>query len=139
MTTLLKPAQLAEMLGVSEPTVKRWCLRLPEFLSEHANPGHGSHRRLTEQDGLVLRRVKALLDTGLSLEAIAVQLRNELTEPLADLPAPSASASETRDPWPALEEALARIAIQDQRFAQLEARLERLSQEFEAFKAGVGR
>jgi hypothetical protein len=73
------------------------------------------------------------------LEAIAVQLRKELTEPLTDLPALSAAGSESRDPWPALEDALARIAIQDQRFAQLEARFERLNQQFEAFRAGANR
>jgi DNA-binding transcriptional MerR regulator len=97
------------------------------YLSEHANPGYGSYWRLTEKDVEVLRRVKTLLDSDLSLEAIAVQLRKELTEPLADLPAPSAAGSESRDPWPTLEDALARIAIQDQRFAQLEARFERLN------------
>jgi DNA-binding transcriptional MerR regulator len=87
----------------------------------------------------VLRRAKTLLDSGLSLEAIAVQLRKEITEPLADLPAPSASGFDTRDPWSTLEDALARIAIQDQRFAQLEARFERLNQQFEAFRAGANR
>lgn len=136
MTTLLKPAQLAELLGVSEPTIKRWCLRLSEFLSEHANPAHGSQRRLTEQDVFVLRHVKALLDTGLSLEAIAVQLRKEAGETPTELSTVAASPLESNDPWAVLRDALAQIASQNERIATLETRLERLSHEVEALKIG---
>lgn len=137
MTTLIRPTQLAEMLDVSESTIKRWCLRLSEFLSEYATPSHRSQRRLTEQDVLLLRRVKELLDTGLSLEAIAAQLKEESLKLPADLPAASGVASDARDPWSTLEDALARIAIQEQRSAQLEAGLERLSQEVETLKTGA--
>ena len=86
MNTLLKPAQLAEMLDVSEPTIRRWSLRFKAFLSDHATPTQGSRRRLTEQDVLVLRRVKALVDTGFSLDAIETQLQQEPVEPLPELP-----------------------------------------------------
>jgi len=139
MTNLLKPTQLADLLGVSEPTIRRWCLRFPEFLSPQATPTHGSRRRLTEEDVLVLRRVKALVDTGLSLDAIEIRLRQEPAEPLPDLPELPTVASQTRDPWTALDDALRQIADQNQRIAQLEGRLERLSQEVETLRSVAGR
>jgi DNA-binding transcriptional MerR regulator len=139
MTNLLKPTQLANLLDVSEPTIRRWCLRFSEFLSSHATPTHGSRRRLTEQDVLVLRRVKALVDTGLSLDAIELRLRQEPDEPLPELPDLPAIAPETRDPWAALDDALRQIAGQNQRIAQLEDRLERLSQEIKTLKTGANR
>jgi DNA-binding transcriptional MerR regulator len=137
MTNLLKPTQLADLLNVSEPTIRRWCLRFSAFLSSHATPTHGSRRRLTEQDVLVLRRVKALVDTGLSLDAIELRLRQGPDEPLPELPDLPAIVSETRDPLAALDDALRQITGQNQRIAQLEARLERLSQEIETLKASA--
>jgi DNA-binding transcriptional MerR regulator len=138
MTNLLKPTQLADLLGVSEPTIRRWCLRYPEFLSPQATPTHGSRRRLTEDDVLVLRRVKALVDTGLSLDAIELRLRQEPAEPLPDLPALASAMAEAQGRGLTLNDALMQIADLNQRMTQLEARLERLSQLVEALKLAAG-
>ena len=133
MNSLLKPSQLAEMLDVSEPTIRRWCLHFKTYLSDFATPTQGSRRRLTEQDVLVLRRVKALVDAGFSLDAIETQLQQEPAEPLPELPLMQAD-TKLQDPFSAIAQALAQIATQDERIARLEARFERLSQEVENLK-----
>lgn len=138
MTTLLKPAQLAELLDVSEPTIRRWCLHFKAYLSDYATPSQGSRRRLTEQDVLILRRVKALADAGFSLDAIGSQLQREPVELLPDLPSVPASDAKAQDPFTAIAQALAQIATQDERIARLEARLERLNHEVENLKMGQG-
>ena len=124
------------MLDVSEPTIRRWSLRFKAYLSDHATPTQGSRRRLTEQDVLVLRRVKALVDAGFSLDAIESQLQQEPAEPLPELPSMQASDTKSQDPFSAIAQALAQIAIRDERIARLEARFERLSQEVENLRTG---
>lgn len=136
MNSLLKPSQLAEMLDVSEPTIRRWSLRFKAFLSDYATPTQGSRRRLTEQDVLVLRRVKALVDAGFSLDAIETQLQQEPAEPLPELSSMQASDAKLQDPFSAIAQALAQIATQDERIARLEARFERLREEVKTLKTG---
>ena len=138
MNNLLKPSQLAEMLDVSEPTIRRWSLRFKAFLSDYATPTQGSRRRLTEEDVLVLRRVKALVDAGFSLDAIETQLQQEPVEPLPALPSMQASDAKLQDPLSAIAQALAQIDNQDERIARLEGRVERRSQEVETLKASQG-
>lgn len=72
-----KPAaQVAGELGVSPPTLKNWAKEFAGFLSA-PGPLTDGMRRFTDDDQLVLKRIKDHLAGGLTLEETAAQLRDE--------------------------------------------------------------
>ena len=76
--TLKTFQQCATELNVSVNTLKRWAKDFAPFLSP-AGPvsGDGSGRRFTEEDIVVLRRVKEQLASGSSTEEVVEQLHAE--------------------------------------------------------------
>ena len=72
----LRPAEVAEQLGISAATLRRWSSRFGEFL-ELGDSGQdgGSHRRYTANDVATLARVQQLLEQGWTYEQVADRLK----------------------------------------------------------------
>ncbi len=79
MTDALKTAQqVATELGVSSSTLRRWSKDFGPFLSPSGAVGNdGVSRRFSDEDVVVLRRVKEQLATGSSTDEVAEQLQSE--------------------------------------------------------------
>ncbi len=79
MTDALKTAQqVATELGISSSTLRRWSKDFGPFLSPSgALSGDGANRRFSDEDVLVLHRVKEQLASGSSTDEVAEQLRSE--------------------------------------------------------------
>ena len=62
---LLRPSEVADQLGISAATLRRWSSRFSDLL-DLADGGQesGSHRRYTEHDLEMLASVKRLLEQG---------------------------------------------------------------------------
>ncbi len=78
-STLLRPAEAAQRLGIPASTLRRWSRRFAAFLSPQANgvreaDGSRGHRRYTPQDLDILARCKTLLSQGYTFEQVAEQL-----------------------------------------------------------------
>lgn len=85
------PARLADQLGITIITLRRWCVAFGDHLSPGANPLPGVARRFTYRDREVLRYVKQERDQGRSLAEIADQLVDlsfpDIVDPTDDQPA----------------------------------------------------
>ena len=68
------PHDLAGMFDVSVMTIRRWAEHHAAHLSESANPTAGQPRRFTWADVETMRQIKALRDSGLSVDAINAKL-----------------------------------------------------------------
>jgi DNA-binding transcriptional MerR regulator len=68
------PQAVAKQIDVSVQSVRRWADTYKDFLSESANPAPGKTRLYTWADVEVLRRIKELRDSGLTPEAITINL-----------------------------------------------------------------
>lgn len=73
--SLLTPGEVAQFLGISPSTLRRWSTRFAEFLSSGA--GHSSasssshtHRRYTQEDVAVLRTIRDMLSQGFTYEHV---------------------------------------------------------------------
>lgn len=73
--TALRPAEVAERLGISAATLRRWSSRFGEFLElgEGGQDG-GTHRRYSVADVATLARVQQLLEQGWTYEQVADRL-----------------------------------------------------------------
>ena len=71
----LRPAEVAERLGISAATLRRWSSRFGEFLElgEGGQDG-GTHRRYSVADVATLARVQQLLEQGWTYEQVADRL-----------------------------------------------------------------
>ena len=71
----LRPAEVAERLGISAATLRRWSSRFGEFLElgEGGQDG-GTHRRYSAGDVATLARVQELLEQGWTYEQVADRL-----------------------------------------------------------------
>ena len=71
----LRPAEVAERLGISAATLRRWSSRFGEFLElgEGGQDG-GTHRRYSAADVATLARVQQLLEQGWTYEQVADRL-----------------------------------------------------------------
>ncbi len=71
----LRPAEVAERLGISAATLRRWSSRFGEFLElgEGGQDG-GTHRRYSPGDVATLARVQELLEQGWTYEQVADRL-----------------------------------------------------------------
>lgn len=84
----LRPAEVAEALGVSPATLRRWSRRFEAYLQARDSSADGSHRRYTPHDLETLRQVKAWLEAGQTYEEVAQQLDAQLSggaSPLIDV------------------------------------------------------
>lgn len=139
------PKQVAESIGVSGSTVRRYATVFDDLLSVYANPGEGKRRSFTSADVEMLRLARSYLGAGLSEQQTREQLANRqpaavsVREP-ADgyygLPLEQALAI-VADQKPLLDAQARLIAEQGTRIGRLETRLERLSQEIETLRASV--
>lgn len=73
----LRPAEVADALGVSPATLRRWSRRFEDYLQARDSSADGSHRRYTGEDLAVLRQVKARLEEGWTYDQVAEQLSAE--------------------------------------------------------------
>lgn len=71
---VLTPADVANLIGASVASVRRWSSAHAEHLSAGANPPAGMPRTYTRKDVEVLRAVSDLRNQGFSSEAINVRL-----------------------------------------------------------------
>jgi DNA-binding transcriptional MerR regulator len=72
---LLRPSEMADQLGISGPTLRRWSNRFSTFLDlAEGGQESGSHRRYTAHDLETLVRIKQLLEQGWTYEQVAVEL-----------------------------------------------------------------
>jgi DNA-binding transcriptional MerR regulator len=71
----LRPSEVADQLGISGATLRRWSSRFSAFL-DLADGGQesGSHRRYSATDLQTLARIKQLLEQGWTYEQVAGQL-----------------------------------------------------------------
>lgn len=69
-----RPADAANWLGVTTNTIRMWCGRYAEFLSEDANPEKGKARSLTQRDMMVFKIVADGVNNKLTHDEIAEQL-----------------------------------------------------------------
>lgn len=81
---LITPGEVAQMLGVSSSTLRRWSSRFAEYLSSgaglsSAGSGSHSHRRYSQEDVAVLRTIRDMLSQGYTYEHIlhVLSLRSE--------------------------------------------------------------
>ena len=76
--TALRPAEVAERLGISAATLRRWSSRFGEFLElgEGGQDG-GTHRRYSAGDVATLARVQELLEQGWTYEQVADRLSQD--------------------------------------------------------------
>ncbi len=79
MTDALRTAQqVTGDLGISASTLKRWTKDFAPFLSPSGAVGNdGASRRFTEDDVVVLHRIKEQLASGLSTDEVVEQLHAE--------------------------------------------------------------
>lgn len=72
---LLRPSEVADQLGISAATLRRWSSRFGDLL-DLADGGQesGSHRRYTTHDLETLASIKHLLEQGWTYEQVASQL-----------------------------------------------------------------
>ncbi len=82
--SLLTPGEVAQMLGISSSTLRRWSTRFAEFLSSGAGHSVGgssshTHRRYTQEDVAVLRIIRDMLSQGFTYEHVlnSLSLRSE--------------------------------------------------------------
>ena len=66
-----RPADAAHWRGVTTNTIRMWCGRYAEFLSEDANPPKGRTRSLTQRDMMVFRIVADGVNDKLMHDEIA--------------------------------------------------------------------
>lgn len=70
----MKVGEIAKQLGVTTNTVRNWCRRYAESLSESANPPGGGERLFTTQDVNVLAYIQSAMNEGMNHAEIAVRL-----------------------------------------------------------------
>lgn len=70
----LRPAEMADALGVSPATLRRWSQRFEPYLQARGVGADGSHRRYTAGDLETLRTIKRLLEAGWTYEQVAQRL-----------------------------------------------------------------
>ena len=72
---LLRPSEVADQLGISGATLRRWSSRFSGFLDlAEGGQESGSHRRYSAHDLETLASIKRLLEQGWTYEQVAGQL-----------------------------------------------------------------
>lgn len=86
--SLFQTSHVADQLGVSVSTVRRFCTRYALHLSAAAAPAPGGRRSFTEDDIAILRQALELTAAGMSEDDIARRLRQGVTLPAQPLTTP---------------------------------------------------
>lgn len=138
---MLKPTELANWLGVSTSTVRRWSTVYADYLSHSATGGDGRHRTYSDLDARILAYVGSLSRQGLTEEEIALSLNELRAQGWADLPTmpgrPSGGEPLRLVSEDAAETALAtvkqqlmrEISLKQERISELEEDLQRVRTE----------
>lgn len=78
---ILKTKDAAELLSVSQTTIKRWAAMLPDLFPKD----RFGHYSFTEQQVHLLRSIKDRIDNGETLESIQIAYSNKNTQSLQQL------------------------------------------------------
>jgi len=73
---MFTPAQISETLTIPTSTLRRWCKRFSNHLTPHKP---NTHRRYTTSDLETLRKIRDLLEDGLTYDEIEPKL--DIIEP----------------------------------------------------------
>ena len=76
---------LSELFGVSNESIRKWCIEFKTFLSPTANPGIGKTRVFTNDDIQVLSLVAERRMSGVAMSDIYAELQNGGRGVLPDL------------------------------------------------------
>ena len=71
------PSELATLLNISTPSLRRWCSDYAAYLSPGASPPKGKPRVFSEHDERVFVLITHLRDAGLEKDDITVRLDAE--------------------------------------------------------------
>jgi DNA-binding transcriptional MerR regulator len=82
----MQPKELAQLLGVTSNTIRRWCDEFHRYLSPTASPPKGKPRILAPHDQRVLHYVAGARDSGNPIETIQARLDAMQDNDWADLP-----------------------------------------------------
>ena len=82
----MKPSLLAEALGVSVMTLRRWSGMYAAYLTPQAAPEAGEVRFFQDHDQRIMLLIKTLRDNNIPLDAIAARLEDEKQRDYATLP-----------------------------------------------------
>lgn len=96
------PQELADYLGITSNTIRRWCEIYHAFLSPTASPPRGTNRVLTDLDTRVLSYVSYCRDLNQPFEQIALRLQAMRDDDWRDLP---------EVPWPQPKDAIRTISV----------------------------
>lgn len=80
------PQAVANQIGVSVQSVRRWAEQYKDFLSDSANPAPGKARLYTWADVETLRRIKEFRDLALPLDEITKRLSTPTAPPATVAP-----------------------------------------------------
>jgi DNA-binding transcriptional MerR regulator len=80
------PSDLARLLNISTPSLRRWCSDFAQYLSPSATPPKGKPRIFSEHDERVLLLIVHLREAGLEKDEIAVRLEMEQKRDWQGLP-----------------------------------------------------
>lgn len=70
----MQPKELADLVGVTTNTIRRWCDEFHKYLTPQASPPKGKPRVLTSHDARVLQYVAAARDAGQPIEMVIARL-----------------------------------------------------------------
>jgi len=82
----MKPSTLADLLGVSGMTLRRWSDRFEQFLTPAATPPAGENRSFQHHDQRVMLLIRDLRDANIKFEDIEDRLHTEKENDYATLP-----------------------------------------------------
>jgi DNA-binding transcriptional MerR regulator len=82
----MQPKELAQLLGVTSNTIRRWCDEFHKYLTPTASPPKGKQRVLAEHDQRVLHYVAVARDAGQPVETIVARLDAMLADSWNGLP-----------------------------------------------------
>lgn len=123
------PQEVSQILHIAGPTLRAWSAQFAAYLSDVANPpiaqsGKPLHRRYTEADLVILKRIKSLKDSGKTVQ----QIRNILDQPDQQPPPEDTGqdAGTALVPTRELQLALAAIQAKDQAIAGLQQTIDAL-------------
>lgn len=107
----LRPAEVAERLGISAATLRRWSSRFGEFLElgEGGQDG-GTHRRYSAGDVATLARVQELLEQGWTYEQVADRLSQGPADVAASTTPDGSVAAASVDAEPGLSSETAMVS-----------------------------
>jgi chromosome-anchoring protein RacA len=80
--SILKSKDAADLLGVSQTTIKRWASTLPDCFQKD----RAGHYIFSEQEISLLIHIKDRIDHGETLDHIALMINNQAPESLPDKP-----------------------------------------------------